>query len=68
MDELFYKPIFKKVYDNLQNGGYFIINVCKEVYENVLKIMFGNADEIYPYKKSKRQNDYNEIVYVWKKN
>lgn len=67
MDELFYKPIFKKVFDNLQNGGYFIINVCKEVYENVLKIMFGNANEIYPYKKSKRQNDYNEIVYVWKK-
>jgi len=67
MDELFYKPIFKKVFDNLQNGGYFIINVCKEVYDNVLKIMFGNADEIYPYKKSKRQNDYNEIVYVWKK-
>lgn len=68
MDELFYKPIFKKVFDGLQNGGYFIINVCKEVYDNVLKNMFGNADEIYPYKKSKRQNDYNEIVYVWKKN
>jgi len=68
MDELFYKPIFKKVFDGLQNDGYFIINVCKEVYENVLKNMFGNANEIYPYKKSKRQNDYNEIVYVWKKN
>lgn len=67
MDEFFYKPIFKKVFEGLQNEGYFIINVCKEVYENVLKELFGDADEIYPYKKSKRQNDYNEIIYVWKK-
>lgn len=67
MDELFYIPIFKKVFNGLQNGGYFIINVCKEVYDNVLIKLFGPAHEIYPYKKSKRQNDYMEIVYVWKK-
>ena len=68
MDEQFYKPIFSKTYNGLQKGGYYIINVCKEVYDNVLKQMFGEADETYPYKKSKRQNDYNEIVYVWLKN
>lgn len=68
MDEKFYKPIFTKTYNGLQKGGYYIINVCKEVYENVLKELFGDATEIYPYKKSKRQNDYNEIVYVWIKN
>jgi tRNA1(Val) A37 N6-methylase TrmN6 len=67
MNELFYKPIFTKVYKGLQPGGHFIINVCKEVYENVLINLFGLANEIYPYKKSKRQNDYQEIVYVWKK-
>lgn len=67
MDELFYKPIFKKVFKGLKKNGYFIINICKEVYDNVLKAMFGDAHEIFPYKKSKRQNDYNEIVYVWKK-
>jgi tRNA1(Val) A37 N6-methylase TrmN6 len=67
MDELFYKPLFTKVYNGLQPGGYFIINVCKEVYENVLLKLFGEADEIYPYKKSKRQNDYNEIVYTFRK-
>jgi tRNA1(Val) A37 N6-methylase TrmN6 len=67
MNELFYKPIFTKVYKGLQPGGYFIINVCKEVYENVLINLFGLANEIYPYKKSKRQNNYQEIVYVWKK-
>ncbi len=68
MNTKFYKPIFKKTYDGLKLGGYFIINVCKEVYDNVLVKMFGEAHETYPYKKSKRQNDYKEIVYVWRKN
>jgi predicted RNA methylase len=68
MDDLFYRPIFKKVYDSLERKGYFIINVCKEVYENILLDLFGEPYESYPYKKSKRQNDHNEIVYVWAKN
>jgi len=61
----FYIPIFTKTYNGLKVGGHYIINVCKEVYDNVLIKLFGEAHEIYPYKKSKRQNDYNEIVYVW---
>jgi len=68
MNEHFYKPIFTKVYDGLQPGGYFIINVCNEVYQRVLIELFGNADEMYPYKKSQRQNKYSEMVYVWHKN
>ena len=63
----FYIPIFTKTYNGLKVGGHYIINVCKEVYDNVLIKLFGEAHEIYPYKKSKRQNDYNEIVYVWVK-
>jgi 16S rRNA G966 N2-methylase RsmD len=65
MNNNFYIPIFTKVYNGLQPNGYFIINICKEVYDNVLIPLFGEACEIYPYKKSKRQNDYNEIIYVW---
>ena len=61
----FYIPIFTKTYNGLQVGGHYIINVCKEVYDNVLIKLFGEAHEIYPYKKSKRQNNYNELVYVW---
>lgn len=68
MDEQFYKPVFSKSYNGLKNGGYFIINVCKEVYENVLKNLFGDAHEILPLKKSKRQNNHTEMVYVWLKN
>jgi len=67
MDEKFYKPLFSKSYQYLQPGGYFIINVCKEVYDNVLKELLGEYYEAFPLKKSKRQNDYTEMVYVWKK-
>lgn len=67
MDELFYIPLFTKTYNGLQKGGYYAINVCKEVYDNVLISLFGPAHDIYSYKKSKRQNDYNEMVYVWQK-
>ena len=65
MDEKFYKPLFTKTYNGLQIGGHYIINICKEVYDNVLKKMLGEAHEIFPLKKSKRQNDYTEMVYVW---
>ena len=67
MDVHFYIPLFTKTYNGLQFGGAYIINVCKDVYENVLLQLFGEANEIYPYKKSKRQNNYEEIVYVWYK-
>jgi len=68
MDEKFYKPAFSKSYLHLKKGGHFIINVCKEVYDNVLKKLFGEAHETFPLKKSKRQNNYTEMVYVWVKN
>ena len=68
MDDKFYKPAFSKSYLHLKKGGYFIINVCKEVYDNVLKNLFGEAHLIFPLKKSKRQNNYTEMVYVWRKN
>lgn len=68
MEEKFYKPLFTNTYNGLQNGGHYIINICKEIYEKVLKKMLGEAHESFPLKKSKRQNDYTEMVYVWVKN
>jgi len=65
MDDKFYKPVFTKSYNGLKKGGHFIINVCKEVYNNVLKNLFGEAHIFFPLKKSKRQNNYTEMVYVW---
>jgi DNA modification methylase len=67
MDQQFYFPLFKKTFMNLKEGGYYILNVNKEVYERVCIPLLGEANEIFPYKKSKRQNEYKEIVYVWKK-
>jgi predicted RNA methylase len=67
MDDKFYNPIFSKSYNGLKKGGHFIINVCKEVYDNVLKNLLGEAHIIFPLKKSKRQNNYTEMVYVWHK-
>jgi len=68
MDQLFYKPLFKMTYNGLQLGGHYIINICKEVYDKVLKELLGAAHETFALKKSKRQNDYTEMVYVWIKN
>jgi len=65
MDNNFYIPLFTKTYNGLKKDGIYIINVCKEVYENVLIKLFGVANDIYHYKKSQRQNDYNEMIYVW---
>ena len=68
MDDKFYKPLFLATYNGLQIGGHYIINVCKEVYEKVLTELLGPAHESFPLKKSKRQNEYTEMVYVYKKN
>jgi predicted RNA methylase len=67
MDDQFYKPVFSKTFAHLKPGGYYIINICKEVYDNILKKLLGEAHEIFPLKKSKRQNNYTEMVYVWHK-
>lgn len=67
MEEKFYKPTFDKTFKHLKPGGHYIINICKEVYDNVLKKILGEAHEIFPLKKSKRQNNYTEMVYVWRK-
>ena len=67
MDDKFYKPLFLKTYKGLQKNGYYIINICREIYDNVLRELLGDALEIFPLKKSKRQNNYTEMVYVWRK-
>ena len=67
MDERFYKPLFLKTFNGLKTNGFYIINICKEVYINVLQPLLGDAKDIIPLKKSKRQNNYTELVYVWQK-
>ena len=67
MDQKFYIPIFSNTYKNLLPGGHFVLNVNKEIYERVCLALFGPAEQIMNCKKSKRQNDYREMIYIWKK-
>jgi hypothetical protein len=36
------------------------------VYDTLREVL-GEANEVFPLKKSKRQYDYTELVYVWVK-
>ena len=67
MNEYFYEPIFSITYKYLKIGGYYILNINKEIYESVCINLFGPSHEKFTFKKSKRQNNYKEYVYVWHK-
>lgn len=67
MDQKFYIPTFSNTFKHLLPGGHFVLNVNKEIYERVCLALFGPAEQIMNCKKSKRQNDYREMIYIWKK-
>ena len=67
MDEKFYTPLFRNAYEHLRPNGHFILNVNVEIYTKVCVPLLGNAHETIPFKKSKRQNNYTECIYVWLK-
>ena len=67
MDVDFYQPLFSRSFDYLTEGGHMILNVNKEIYERNCVPLFGKAHVIHPLKKSRRQNNYTESIYVWKK-
>jgi hypothetical protein len=50
----------------LKNGGYFIININDKIYNKILVPLLGPCNELFPLKKSSR-NNYIEYVYVWHK-
>jgi DNA modification methylase len=64
--DIFYNSIFKKLWDNLEKGGIYAININKKIYEKTLVKIFGEAKESILLKKSSK-NDYVEYIYVWKK-
>jgi len=67
MNREFYEPLFRRAHTHLLPGGHFVLNVNKEIYDSVCVPLFGEAHDILPFKKSKRQNEYSESIYVWKK-
>jgi 2-polyprenyl-3-methyl-5-hydroxy-6-metoxy-1,4-benzoquinol methylase len=66
MNRLFYIPLFYITYKHLQIGGRYCLNVNAEIYNTVCVPLFGEANELIPLSKSKR-NNYVEFIYVWKK-
>jgi hypothetical protein len=67
MDQHFYIPTFSNTFKHLLPGGHFVLNVNKEIYERVCLALFGPAEQTMNCKKSKRQNNYREMIYIWKK-
>ena len=67
MDEQFYIPLFSNTYLHLLPGGHMALNVNREIYERVCIRLFGPAHQTMSCKKSKRQNDYREMIYIWTK-
>ena len=67
MDQRFYIPVFSNTFKHLLPGGHFVLNVNKEIYERVCLALFGPAEQTMNCKKSSRQNNYREMIYIWKK-
>ena len=67
MKNKFYIPVITNTYKYLQQGGKYCLNVNKEIYEDICVGLLGVANDIIPFKKSKRQNNYEEFIYVWHK-
>lgn len=68
MKNNFYVPVISNTYKYLQQGGHYCLNINKEIYEDICVGLLGQANDMIPLKKSKRQNDYEEYIYVWYKN
>jgi hypothetical protein len=67
-DENFYKPIFKRTYDNLKMGGYYCINIPISIYEKICIPLLGECSHKIPLTKFQRQTSkYEEFIYIWKK-
>jgi len=67
MKNKFYIPVFSNTYKYLQKGCHYCLNINKEIYEDICIPIFGEATDRIPLKKSKRQNKYEEFIYVWYK-
>jgi hypothetical protein len=64
----FYKSIIDRTYKNLKLGGHYCLNVPSEIYENVIILLLGECHEKIPLNIHKRRNNnYTEFIYVWKR-
>lgn len=66
----FYEPLFEKTFAYLQPGGYYCLNLSREIYDKVGKPVLGVCKMKIPMKKFKRTtgNQNDEYIYVWIRN
>jgi len=70
-EQEFYIPLFLETYKHLKKGGYYILNIPKDLYDNVCIELLGKADIKIPLKKkghpknSYTEKDHTEFMYVW---
>ena len=62
----FYNRVFLSLWMGLSSGGFFIININSDIYQNILVKLFGECKEKFLLVKTKK-NSYDEYVYVWQK-
>jgi hypothetical protein len=60
----FYIPFFRITFENLENGGVYIVNIPDKIYEIAKKVL-GECNERIPFLKRSRGNGYVEYLYVW---
>ena len=70
-DADFYRPLFEQTYRHLSKGGHYCLNIPAEIFERVCVGLLGKPWKRIPLKKgdrqSRKENQYTEYVYVWRK-
>ena len=67
----FYKPLFKKTWENMQTPGFYCLNIPSEIYEECCIPILGKYTRKISLKKQTRKksaaNNYSEYIYIWEK-
>jgi len=64
----FYEPLFIKTFKHLKKNGWYCINVPNNIYEEILKPLFGKPNKIIDMPLSSRHiTKYGEKIYCWNK-
>jgi hypothetical protein len=68
-NEQFYKPLIRKTYAHLKNGGHYCLNVPQNIYDDGCVPVLGKCSAKIMLKKGQRNigGDYKEYIYIWKK-